>query len=151
MTPMTSSLTPSKIGNMKQYALPKDWNWETESILAIEPGEYILTFENILREGEDDIDGEEMLRRAVADGIDGSLQHALWLLENQYRIPKEFRGERYLVFPKAVALDSRQSRRVLCLYWDGLRWGLYWSWLTRNFFDRSDLVVRARKSPPKAA
>lgn len=133
------------ITSTKQYVLPNGWNWEPESVLAIEPGEYKLSFEEFLREGEESVDGEEMLSRAAADGIDGSIQHALWLLENQNYIPKEFRGKKYLVFPKAVALDSDRSRIVADLRWDGRRWYLHWGWLARAF-DRDDLVVRARKS-----
>lgn len=134
---------------MKQYALPNNWKWEKESVLTIEPGEYKLTFEEFLLEGEEDTNGEEMLRRVAASGCDGSLQHALWLEERQHLVPKSLRGK-YLVFPKAVALVSVQYRYVLCLGWGGRRWSLDWRWLGDDF-GRRGVVVRARKSPPKAA
>lgn len=144
---MTNVIVPEVqliVPGMKQYELSSNWEWDKESILTIEPGTYTLSFEGFLQEREYLVSGEEMIRRANESGIDGNIQHALWLLENQHLIPKEFRSK-YLVFPKAVALVFNVRRRVAFLYWNGGQWCLGRLWLERDF-GRIVLLVRARKS-----
>ena len=111
---------------------------------ALSPGDYQLTFEPFLNDGENSVKGDEMVRRAKASGAMSGLQIALYLLANQDLIPTEFRGKKYLVFAEAEALGSSGGRRVACLYWGGRSWVLGWVWLGGGF--RGDgLLVRARK------
>lgn len=130
------------IPSIKDFEKP-GWMKKFVTDVKVGVGNYLLTFEEFLREGEKLVDGEEMVRRAVAENKIAGLQHALWLLDNQHLIPTEFRGKKYLIFAGTVALRSR-GRRVPYLNWNGHRWALYWLWLG-SVFNRNDLLVSASK------
>ena len=97
-----------------------------------------------LRDGEDPIGGEEMLRcaRVELDANYGQ-EDADFLLKHQVGIPQEFRSY-YLVFPATVWRDSYGNRCVPVLGWYGKRWYLSFSWLEYGWYS-SDRLVRPRK------
>lgn len=111
---------------------------------ALAPGDYQLTFEPFLNDGEESVKGDEMVRRAKASGAMSGLQIALYLLANQDLIPTEFRRKKYLVFAETEALHSDDPRSVAHLYWDEGSWVLRWGWVDGDFHG-GGLLVRARK------
>ena len=97
-----------------------------------------------LKEGENSVNGEEMVLRARGD-LDANFgQHdAEWVYAHQHEISPEFR-EYYLVFPGTVWWRSGGFRRVPYLYWDGKRWLLFFGWLDGDW-DSFARLVRPRK------
>ena len=97
-----------------------------------------------LRNGESNIEGEEMLRRARTDlNANYGQEDAEFLLEHQAEIPVEFR-KFYLVFPATVWRGSGGGRDVSYLYWDGGRWFLDFGWLG-SVWRSGCRLVRPRK------
>ncbi len=83
----------------------------------------------ILKNGENSINGEEMVRRARTE-LNANLdqEDAEWLLEHQAEIPKEWR-KFYISLPGTVWQDLDGFRRVPCLDWRGGEWCLSFYWL----------------------
>jgi hypothetical protein len=136
-----------RVTSIKEFTKPNSMKQLVKGNDRLEPGVYEYTFEPFLIEGEPYIKSGEMIRRATERGAISGLQHALYLLENQSRIPTEFQGKKYLVFAGTEALVADRSDYdpcVACLRWEGGSWTLYWHWLGR-IFGSSDLLVRARK------
>lgn len=94
-----------------------------------------------LKEGEEYIKGEELVRRAREE-LNANLgqRQVEHLLERQEEIPEEWR-EYYLVFTGTIWCDRGGPRYVPCLYWYGGRWYLYFRWLDRGF-DRLGRLLR---------
>lgn len=110
-------------------------------------GEVVMTFATVLREDENFISGKEYQTRFV--GLDGKLGYsqAVWLVENQDSLPKEFMellGKIYVDFPVTVAVDVDGCRYVPYLGLRGGRWFLDWSWL-EVAFSSIGRVARSRK------
>jgi len=101
-------------------------------------GEFEPTICEFLREGENSINGEEMVRCAKEQDALTGLRHAEAMLRNQERIPVEWR-KYYLVFPEVWQCPVG-NRYVFCLYWDGPRWSLRCRWLGSDFYSSSRLV-----------
>jgi hypothetical protein len=81
-----------------------------------------------LKEGEDYINGEEMICRARELNVNYGQEDAEWLLNDQEKIPAELRNF-ILVFTATVLRRPDGYRHVPCLYWGGLRWDLDFGWL----------------------
>jgi len=112
--------------------------WTCLEPVGAEEGEFEPTLCEFLREGENSINGEEMIRRAKEQGVLTGLRHAEAMLRNQERIPVEWR-KHYLVFPE-VWQGPGGGRNVFYLYWGGRRWYLVCGWLGDDFYSRSRLV-----------
>lgn len=97
----------------------------------------------IVKENEGYVSGKEMLERAKEQGISTGKAEAVWLLEHQTDIPKEWR-EHYLIFPDYLQDDDGYGY-VAYFGWNGKRWELYFFWLD-NYFRRYDRFVRRRES-----
>ncbi len=83
---------------------------------------------SFLEKGESCVNGEVMLQRAKAKGLDWSQYDAEYLLEHQDEIPKKLR-KFCLPFTGTVWRDSGGGRCVACLDWCGGEWCLGWGWL----------------------
>ena len=130
------------IESVKTFEKP-DWIKEVTKDVPVEPGTYVFTYEEFLREGETGIETNEMMRRANEVGAVSGLGHALSLLENQGLIPKELRGK-YLAFAGVEAVDFKDSLYAAFVYWNGEAWTLDWYWFGVNF-SRDGLLVRTSK------
>jgi len=97
-----------------------------------------------LKDGEQYVNGEELVRRARGE-LKANLgqRHAEYWLEHQEAIPEELRSC-YLVFTGTIWRARNGDRRVPCLRWGGTRWGLYFSWLAYDF-GSDDRLVRPRE------
>ena len=84
---------------------------------------------SFLEQGENRINGKEMVRRARTE-LNANLgqRHAEYLLEHQSEIPKEFQ-KFYLVFMGTIWRGPSGDRVVTYLLWDGERWCLHFDWL----------------------
>lgn len=98
-----------------------------------------LELVSFLKEGEEYINGEEMLNRAGSAIVDYEE-----LLKQQSEFPEEWR-EFNILFPKA-SLDVHRFRHVPYLGWDGGQWVLNFYWVGHNYFRRSGRFVRPRES-----
>lgn len=98
-----------------------------------------LELKSFLKDGEDYISGDEMLKRAG-----NAVTDYKELLKHQDKFPKEWRGY-YLVFPKWLG-DSR-DRYVPCFEWGGKSrsWVLSFHWVGLSF-SRNDRFVCPRES-----
>ncbi len=106
-------------------------------------GTITLELVPILKEGEPNLPGVELIKRARELGADLGQHYAEAILANQHLIPKEWR-EFYLVFPGTVWQGPYDGRRVPYLYWGGRRWVLGFDWLECGWGVRSRLL-RLRK------
>lgn len=113
---------------------------------CVEEPDGSITLEDFafLKEGENYVVGEEMLKREKQAGDRLGLRTAKALLRRQDLIPVEWRGKKILVFTGAVARSRGGNRYVAYLGWDGDRWFLDWSWLD-GFFSDCRSVRRSRK------
>jgi hypothetical protein len=130
------------IKSVKTFEKP-DWIKEITRDVPAEPGTYVFTHEEFLKEGEVTVETSEMMRRANESGAVSGLGHALSLLENQDLIPTELRGK-YLAFAGVEAVDFKDSLYAAFVYWNGDAWVLDWYWFGVNF-SRDGLLVRATK------
>jgi hypothetical protein len=130
------------IQSVKTFEKP-EWIKEVTKDVPVEPGTYVFTYEEFLREGEVSVETNEMMRRANELGAVSGLGHALSLLENQDLIPKELRG-RYLAFAGVEAVDFKDSLYAAFVYWNGGAWTLDWYWFGVNF-SRDGLLVKTSK------
>ncbi len=103
-----------------------------------------LELVSFLKQGENSVNGEEMVRRARVElNANYGQEDAEWVLEHQDEIPVEFRAY-YLVFTGTVWQFPRGYRRCAFLRWSGERWCLRFFWL--DFVWRSGArLVRLRK------
>ncbi len=86
-----------------------------------------------LKEGENYVGGEEMVRRARKElNTNLGQRHAEFLLEHQNEIPEEFR-QYVLVFTGTIWRDRDGDRGVPCLYWLSEQWYLDVDWLENGF------------------
>lgn len=99
--------------------------------------------DTLLREGEESINGEEMLSRAKDLGDCAGQLHAERMLDQQELIPEEWQ-KYYLVFPATVWVSPDGDRCVPCLDRGG-GWHLRFHWLGRDFWLASVRLVRLRK------
>jgi hypothetical protein len=130
------------IKSVKTFEKP-DWIKEVTKDVPVEPGTYVFTYEEFLRQGEISVGTNEMMRRANESGAVSGVGHALSLLENQGLIPKELRGK-YLAFAGVEAVDFKDSLYAPFVYWNGDAWILDWYWFGVNF-SRDGLLVRTSK------
>ncbi|GEM_PF-2025190 len=103
-----------------------------------------LELVSFLKQDENSVKGEEMVRRARVE-LDASYgqEDAEWLLGHQNEIPVEFQ-KYYLVFTGTIWRGSYGRRYVSYLFWDGEHWCLSFFWLGHDFFS-GDRLVRPRK------
>lgn len=110
-------------------------------------GEVVMTFATVLRKDESSISGSEYeLRLQKVSGILGYSQ-AVWLVEHQVELPKEFMellGKVYVDFPATVAVKVDGHRYVPYLNLRDGRWFLNWNWIGGGFYS-NDRVARSRK------
>lgn len=85
------------------------------------------------KDGEDRVNGEEMVRRARVE-LDANCgqEDAEWLKKNQDKIPAELR-KFILVFTATVWRSPDGCRCVPCLDWRGDGWYLFFRWLGGDF------------------
>lgn len=100
-----------------------------------------IQFIDFFKDGEDYINGEEMLKRCDKDMAG---KEDLEYYQAHPKLLEDYK-DKYLIFGNYTKLDSDRNRYVAYLYWDGGLWDLRWLWLG-NAFHRDDLVVGARKS-----
>jgi len=81
-----------------------------------------------LKQGESEISGEEMRKRAVEFNGNLGLADGQRMLAEQDKIPAEFR-DYYIVLSGTVLRDSGGSLSVPFLYFNGGRWVLDFCWL----------------------
>ena len=110
-------------------------------------GEIVMTLATVLREDEGSVSGSEYeLRLQKISGILGYSQ-AVWLVENQDKLPKEFMdllGKIYVDFPATVAVDVDGCQCVPYLHSSVGRWFLGWRWLVGGFRSH-DRIAGSRK------
>ena len=120
--------------------------WTCLKPLEAEEGEFEPTLHEFLREGENSINGEEMVNRAKEQAVLTGLRHAEAMLRNQERIPVEWR-KYYLVFPE-VWQGPLGDRNAWYLYWLGGHWYLDFYWLEYDFNSYSRLVASRKCQKP---
>src|SRR3989344_16712 len=113
--------------------------WTCVEPVEAEEAEFEPTLHEFLREGENFIDGEEMVKRAKEQGILTGLRHAEAMLRNQEKIPVEWR-KYYLVFSE-VWRSPHGDRSAWALFWGDERWCLGCHWLGGDFSSRCRLVA----------
>jgi hypothetical protein len=96
-----------------------------------------------LEKGESYVVGTTMRERAKKMGGLTGLDSALYLLDNQEKIPKKWRSF-YIAFPGALLRRPDGRLNVPYLYWSGRRWNLCLLWLEIGWLSH-DRVVRLRK------
>ena len=101
-----------------------------------------------VRDDEEYISGETMMKRAKEVNAIGSLDLAADLLKAQDEgkeiFPVESRGVHYFIMPLTELRDDDRGGRVACFPWDGKRWKLNFNWLDIRF-DRDDRFLRRRE------
>jgi hypothetical protein len=127
-----------------QELLNAGWKIEPGGVSA-EGALDISRFElmKFVRRDEISISGTKMRKRAKNMGGLTGLDSAVWLLDNQEKIPKAWRGF-YLAFPGALLRGSGDDLHVPCLDWCGMSWDLSLGWFGRDWFSGAR-VVRLRK------
>ncbi len=140
-------LTPKKADNKAEALVPvplkhdktKD-GWKLLERVEFYGQPFDFNLVEFLKPGESYVNGEEMKQRAIKLNAHLGQGHAEYLEANQDRIPKEFRGKYYLVFPGTVWQGSDGDRGVPCLYWFGDRWFLSFFWLGGGWYLNCRLV-----------
>jgi hypothetical protein len=127
-----------------QELLRNGWKIEPGGVSA-EGALDISRFElrEFLGRGESSVVGTTMLERAKAMGGLTGLDSAVWLLDNQEKIPTEWRGF-FIACPGTILRGSDGNLHVPYLCWFGGRWYLDLDWI-ENVWYSSDRVVRLRK------
>ena len=120
--------------------------WTCVEPVEAEEAEFEPTLHEFLREGENFIDGEEMVKRAKEQGILTGLRHAEAMLRNQEKIPVEWR-KYYLVFSE-VWRSPHGDRSAWALFWGDERWCLGCHWLGGDFSSRCRLVASRKCQEP---
>lgn len=88
-----------------------------------------VDFKSFLQGDESYTSGNEMRKRAIKLKGNLGLSDAKRFLEQQDKIPPEFRGKKYIVFTGTVLRGSDGVFHVAYLDWDGGRWVLGFGWL----------------------
>lgn len=122
--------------------MTKEEKWELLSDTEAKEGEFKPELVEFLKDGEDYVSGDEMVKRTDSEDCGGQ-RTAEAMLREQDKIPQEFR-KYYLVFPKTVWRLRLGGRRVAYLHFRGGRWYLGFFWLG-NDFGRHCRVVRLGK------
>ena len=93
-----------------------------------------LKLVSLRKEGESDIGGEELLRRAKRKGANLGQRQAEHLLERQKGIPKEWQDYHLFFLGTVWICRNHFGRRcVPFLFWPGYCWELCSHWLDRDF------------------
>jgi hypothetical protein len=130
----------------------KGWTIEEQDERSLALSEVDLTkvrFEDMLKSGENSIQGEEKLNRLKKAGhirLDAKFFQTLW--ENRQMISASWKEKiggniRYIVFDGTVLRNSPGNRYVLCLYWDGDIWIWNYCWLGNDWGDDGPSAVLA--------
>jgi hypothetical protein len=93
--------------------------------------------------GEDNVNGDEMVSRAVEMGARLGLDDGQYILEHQYDIPAAYREKVIFVFPECRHPEI--SGTVLCIYWNKARWARRWDGLVDKWNDDYRLLRRQKK------
>ena len=99
-----------------------------------------LEFISFLKQKENSINGEEMIRRARVE-LDANYgqEDAEWLLKHQDKIPAEFRKYN-IVFTGTIWQLGVGRCLVSYLGWGGEGWSLHFYWLGSAWYSRDRLV-----------
>ncbi len=130
------------IPELKPYILPEGFKIISDLDVSVN-SDYVLTFEEFLLPGETYVDVEDLIRRAISTGALASLQHALWMKENEKFIPEEHRMKR-LVCAGTIAEGINKVRFMPILIFRDEHWDIKWRLLRKGFASK-DLLVRAIK------
>jgi hypothetical protein len=127
-----------------QELLSLGWKIEPGGVSA-EGALDISRFElrEFLEEGESYVVGTTMRERAKKMGGLTGLDSALYLLDNQEKIPKEWRSF-YIAFPGALLRGPDGRLFAPYLFWNDRRWRLSLYWLV-SYWRSCDRVLRLRK------
>ena len=117
--------------------------WTLVSDSDAQDGEFTPELAEFLKNDDNYIGGEEMLKRATELGDCAGQRHAEAILRDSSKFPEESR-KYVLVFTDTVWRGSDGCRRVACLCWRGGRWCLDFFWLGHGFY-RDCRLVRLRK------
>ena len=98
-----------------------------------------VRFVDTLKSGESVVNGEEKQKRLAKAGhirLDAGVFLTLW--GNQALIPALWKepiggNTRYIYFDGTILRGSNGGRYVLCLCWDGRRWGWYYGYLGNDW------------------
>lgn len=105
-----------------------------EDVEKLQIGELLkLEFASILKQGENSISGNEMMRRAKELGCNLGQLDAEYLLAHPGRIPVRPEGVYWILFPGTVWRSRGGDLNVPCLHWAGVRWRLSFTWLGRGW------------------
>lgn len=110
----------------------------------VRDGEIVLQLDRFLAEGEPDVTGYVMLKRAKAMGDLVGQFHAERLLAQQTIIPKKWRSS-VLIFAGTVWRHPKGGWLVSSLDWDGDGWYLHFNWLF-GYFGSGYRFVRLGKA-----
>lgn len=116
--------------------------WTSMSDTELNDGQFQPELVEFLKDGEDYVNGDEMVKRTEHEA-NGGQRAAEAMLRDQSKIPQAWR-KHILVFPKTLWRDSDRCQRVPYLYWDDGEWCLLFDWLG-NDFDGLYRVVRLGK------
>jgi len=105
--------------------------WELSADSTDRSGEFTPIATKFLSRGKSDITGEEVLTRACNMGKCAGRLHAKAMLQNQHRIPKEYR--QYVLMVVGTIWLSGGRRKIMCLFWTGFGWAHYYDWLSADF------------------
>lgn len=118
--------------------LGKGWTIEGQDERSLQLTEVDLSnilLRDMLRQGEDRINGEERLRRLKAENLiclDARVFQAFW--NNQHLIPKSWKEKTrghttFIFFDGTVFQSPRGLHYVLCLCWSASQWSWHYYWL----------------------
>jgi len=141
-----------QLGTSNTFDLDKTrdgWTLEVEGP-PLSPDANELRFSTFLNEGEDYVNGEEMLRRgresSDALGLLAGQRQGEMLLRRQDLIPVELRGM-ILVFAGTIWRVQDGYRCVFFLYWDGRRWKSDFDWLDCDDWNDDFRLARLPQVP----
>lgn len=122
-----------------------DWNiieeQDKQSLTLTELDLNKVHFVDCLKDGEDNIKGEERLSRLKKMGaIRLDVKILQTLLKNQKLIPENWK-QLYICFDGTVIRDPNGGRCILYMYWEDDRWNWQCNWLHSDYFINSPSAV----------
>lgn len=123
--------------------VPKDWDVLEDC--GFDPSLSVpanLEFVSFVPDGQNYVNGEEMVRLARERRANFGLQHGAWLLEHEEEIPE---GCDFIPLPGTILRDPAGDRGVADLHRYRGRWNLHFHYLADGWH-RNDRLLRPRKS-----
>jgi len=147
LEPYVVKLKPSNVFDFDKAG--DGWTLEVEGP-SLSPDTNELRFSTFLNEGEDYVNGEEMLRRGQESSGELGLLAGQWqgeaLLRRQDLIPVELRGK-ILVFAGTIWRGQDGRRYVFDLSWGGCQWRSRFHWLDYDYWNDYSRLARLPQVP----